>query len=598
MKKAFEWKNFGFILVFIGLFALLLVLVEGGLRIAGYGINTEPFVKPKNLPSVYVENLSFLNKYYNYEKFKKDEIGGKSLFPVTKPKNALRGFVLGESTAEGFPFKSNHSFGKIAELALKETGRYSHLQIINAGYSAMSSYYVVDMAKKLLKYKPDFLIIYSGHNEYYGTISATTGGNFWTKHMYLALKEFKLFQLIFNILDNGQNKAQKYKTLMEKQFANKTVPLNAKRDKAIADDYIRNLNSVIKLYDSKKIPVIVIEPICNLYDMPPFAGQNDKDYSELIRKYYEFIALNDKSGAKDYFNIVNKDPNAISNANLQYLNGQFKVMEKEFNILPYFVVAKELDAVPFRARNSINIALQEYINFQGKKYKQLNYIPLYDNISKEYSNRAFDRTLFIDHLHFNMQGQIIVSKYIVQKMLEIFPFNEADLMKVRSFYGAPSSIPGKLLYFPLHEMLAYGTIKDLINQSPYKEMKIPFNLAILLLKQNEILNNKELMKIVIEDTKQFGGSDDTLRKSVMGYYLAKKDLQRYGAYLLSDISIFPGEFWPYLNLAQFNSIYKLEPGITCDFYEKAYLLSGKKKEILDTYKTYFPKEADALLKKK
>jgi len=49
----------------------------------------------------------------------------------------------------------------------------------------MSSYYVKDLAAKLRKYAPDFIVVYSGHNEYYGTIGALTGGNYFTKNLYL-----------------------------------------------------------------------------------------------------------------------------------------------------------------------------------------------------------------------------------------------------------------------------------------------------------------------------------------------------------------------------------------------------------------------------
>ncbi|MBN2029096.1 hypothetical protein JW824_02530 [bacterium] len=225
---------------------IVLVLFELLLRLLHYGIDTRVFIQPEYIPDVYVDNPSFVDKYYSGDRFEQAEAYVKNVFQVSKPKNVLRGIIVGGSTAEGYPFRSNQSFGKIAEVALNATQSDIRFEIINLGFTAMTSYYVKDAATKALDYEPDFMIIYAGHNEYYGTISQSTGGNHFIKNLYISLKEFKIFQLLYNLFNRNQDINDEFITLMANQFNNTRFIKNDDIDGQLADHFIKNIHGVVR----------------------------------------------------------------------------------------------------------------------------------------------------------------------------------------------------------------------------------------------------------------------------------------------------------------------------------------------------------------
>ena len=224
-KEAVKQMKVAFIAVFCILIFVAFILIEIFMRIAGIGVDVSLFAKPRYYPQVYVDNLNYSNKFFNTKPLKNrvklPESMINNAFPVKKPKNTLRGFVIGESSVQGFPYGTNQSFAKICELALKTAGRYNDVEIINLGVSAMTSYYIRDAALKALRYEPDFILIYAGHNEYYGNVSYTTGGNYMTKRLYLFLKELRIFQLLFDLV-TPEGQGENSKSRMEEQYSEKT----------------------------------------------------------------------------------------------------------------------------------------------------------------------------------------------------------------------------------------------------------------------------------------------------------------------------------------------------------------------------------------
>jgi len=151
MVKNINQKKLAFTLVFFALIIAFFLFFELLLRLLGYGFDTGIFVKPKYIDEIYIENLAFTNKYKPKQYWISNDLSQmliRNTFTSEKSKNTLRGFVLGGSSAEGFPYETNQSFSKMTELALKQSGKYDNIEILNLGISAMTSYFIKDTAKK------------------------------------------------------------------------------------------------------------------------------------------------------------------------------------------------------------------------------------------------------------------------------------------------------------------------------------------------------------------------------------------------------------------------------------------------------------------
>jgi len=87
-------------------------------------------------------------------------------FPLDKTDNAFRIFVLGGSSAYGFPWGAAQAFPAALEKALAASMPDREVQAINAAGMSYGSHRLRILTHEVLQYEPDLLILYSGHNEF------------------------------------------------------------------------------------------------------------------------------------------------------------------------------------------------------------------------------------------------------------------------------------------------------------------------------------------------------------------------------------------------------------------------------------------------
>jgi len=87
-------------------------------------------------------------------------------FPLDKPDDALRIFVLGGSSAYGFPWGAGQAFPAALEKALSVSMPGREVQAINAAGMSYGSLRLRILTHELLEHAPDRLVVYGGHNEF------------------------------------------------------------------------------------------------------------------------------------------------------------------------------------------------------------------------------------------------------------------------------------------------------------------------------------------------------------------------------------------------------------------------------------------------
>ena len=167
---------------------LVLLLVEVSLRIGDYGNHLNLFVEYPGDNNFLMFNPNASKKYFTNQALA--ATGNTELFKKEKDANTLRIFILGESTTIGYPYFHNGSFHRWIQYRLMNTFPNKRFEIINLSLTAVNSYTVLGFAKELVQYKPDAVLIYSGHNEYYGTLGVASTENVGNS--------FDVFKLILN----------------------------------------------------------------------------------------------------------------------------------------------------------------------------------------------------------------------------------------------------------------------------------------------------------------------------------------------------------------------------------------------------------------
>src|SRR5947207_860757 len=124
---------------------------------------------------------------------------------------------MAESAIKGFPEPRNLAASAFLADMLKDAWPDRKVEIINLGTTAVASFPVLEILTEALNYTPDLVVVYTGHNEFFGTYGVASrgwaGSKPWMLKANRAMHSLALVQGIEKILPQGG--PQEKKTLME-----------------------------------------------------------------------------------------------------------------------------------------------------------------------------------------------------------------------------------------------------------------------------------------------------------------------------------------------------------------------------------------------
>jgi tetratricopeptide (TPR) repeat protein len=365
---------------------ICLLLLEMGLRFFHYGGNLDLFIEGPDGYSEYLRcNPNVARRYFSLQS--NLPTPPKQLFLKQKPSNGYRIFVLGESSAAGFPYGNNASFPNVLERGLSNAFPQKRIEVINVSMAAINSYALLDLIDEVMKQSPDAVLMYTGHNEYYGALgvgSVQSLGNMrWLINTYLKFQSIKTFLLLrdcigwtriqFSEIFHKGSEIDPTATLMERIVAEQTIPYGSSLYEAGKRQFEENMDAIIQKASEKNVPVILSELVSNVRDQEPF------------------ISIEDKEGqsAKSIYSLAQQ----------LEIKGEYEKAEQKY------LLAKDLDALRFRAPEEFNLILREL----AKKYS-IPIVPTISYFEKESPNKIIGSSLILEHLHPNIKGYFLLAK--------------------------------------------------------------------------------------------------------------------------------------------------------------------------------------------
>ena len=204
-------------------------------------------------------------------------------FAAVKDPDTLRIFILGGSVVRG---RNNQKNFSLFEHTLKDLIPDKDFEIINCGMDGYDSFRVYLVAKEILSYKPDLIIVLSGNNEFYEQVRINLGAYYINK----ALRKLWVYRKLQNYFLQWLDEHDLiYERGIEKKFA----------------DYKRNIQGIVKIAKARSVPIILCTLPVNFRDCPPggrsplgkqfllakFLLENG-NYSEAIGLFEEFLQDN------------------------------------------------------------------------------------------------------------------------------------------------------------------------------------------------------------------------------------------------------------------------------------------------------------------
>jgi tetratricopeptide (TPR) repeat protein len=304
--------------------------------------------------------------------------------------------------------------------------------------TGINSYTLLDLLPGVLDEKPDLILIYAGHNEYYGALGVGSVQSFGSSRTFIRLmmrlNDFRITQLVRNSIDwvlslLSSGKDTPSGTLMSTIAKDKYILLNSKVFDAGLQQFKENMTDILKLIHDKGVPVVLGRLVSNVKDQKPFISVATPGYQTADQVY------------KDAEN--------------ELRNNHFTEADSLFKL------AKDLDALRFRAPEEMNKIIEDL----GLEFHDA-VVPMDSTFDSASPHGIVGDNLLVDHLHPNVTGYQLMGKAFYERMEreEFLPKTENSKIP----YGEQDSLTrAKFVFTRLDAVIGNDNITLLKNNWPY-----------------------------------------------------------------------------------------------------------------------------------
>lgn len=360
----------------------LLIIIELFLRILNYGENFNLFL---DFPDKDLCEYRYINPHIGKKYFQTLEYTTPcgDMFLKEKPVNGFRVFVMGSSTVLGFPYHQNGMFTRILQERLQDSYPDKKVEVINTALTAINSFTLLDFIDDILDEDPDVLLLYAGHNEFYGAFGiGSVEKSFRSRNLiriHEKLLNFRLYQFLRNSivrtseLFSGENKKQDVRgTLMKLIVDNKEIGYKSKTYSIGIERYRKNIEQIVKKAERKNVPVFISELVSNVKDIKPFCSEASTGFPAAMEVYNRGME--------------------------NEMTGEYGRAKENYYL------AKDLDCIRFRASEEIN----EVIHELAAKY-HAHLVPMKRYFEEASPHKLIGYNLITEHVHPTIDGYFLMA---------------------------------------------------------------------------------------------------------------------------------------------------------------------------------------------
>ncbi len=354
---------------------------------------------------------------------------GEQQFESEKDPNDVRIFCLGGSTVRGRPYAVDTSFCKWTELELNSRDPKHSYQIINCGGLSYASYRLTYIAREVLQYKPDVLVVATGHNEFLedrSFVGVKERADSALTSWFLSLRTVSLVRSLFGKGDVEQQRqlhANKIPSEIDVRLDENSGYASYHWDEQwreqVQNQYIESLQTIADICKESGVPLVLVRLGSNVRDCPPFKSElradvSDKDAATFDRLMHEAQGQTDNPEAAlvIYRQLMEIDSNhALLNYRIARCYDRLGDLESAGM---YYLEAKELDVCPLRILRSMDEQLQVFAAEQD--------IPLVEagEAIRELTSEGMPGDDFYsDHVHPTIRGHQVIGQELAASIADL-----------------------------------------------------------------------------------------------------------------------------------------------------------------------------------
>lgn len=459
-------RKFGFWLILISLPLLLIAALEGAVRLLGLVPSYPVFVPHPAAPQYLTMRPDVIRRYFPAGAEIPNVTVEPHYFLKEKPKNGIRIFVQGGSTAAGYPYGLGASIASMLENRLRHSWPTKPVEVVNTALSAVNSYTLLDVADDIIAQQPDAVLIYAGHNEFVGIMGV--GSNYRLAEspaataVYLQLKQLHLYKLLEQMLVSKPAVAantQEKRTLMSKMAAAQPIALDSPVYQAGMAQFQRNMSSLLSKYRKAGIPVYLATVGSNIADQPPFQS------ADLTPEQLKSLTVLQR-GDPSQFALLAAEAKTQQQAMLSYQLGQWlRQQQRGAEAQEWLSLARDFDTLRFRAPQEINRQIKGFVD-----NKTVWLVDAEQALRDHSPDGLIGRQMMLEHLHPNLPGYFVIADAFYQALAKSqqLPAYAVTVEKAKAWALRP--------VVPAEEFAAFARVAQLTSDYPFQRTPQPIAL--------------------------------------------------------------------------------------------------------------------------
>jgi lysophospholipase L1-like esterase len=419
--------------VLVGLMPL--VAAEGAFRLLDWGhadVHDDPFVGFHAVYPLFEPNAD--GSRYEVARSRLGYFRPDS-FAAHKPPGEFRIFCLGGSTVQGRPFAIETAFSTWLEISLQAAEPTRTWEVVNCGGVSYASYRLVPILEEVLQYEPDLIILYTGHNEFledrtYAHIKHLPTAVAWPLEKAAQTRSFVLLnQACRRLRGDATGDPPRGRPILESEvdamLEHEGGLGQYRRDPEWRQDTIEhfryNLRRMVTLAREAGVPILLVNPVSNLRDCPPFKSEHRAGLTaEDLARWQSLV--DDASGYRGVD--LPKAPSRLQQAlaiDDQYAGLHYLVARccDDLGMMDEaraaYLQAKELDVCPLRIIEPINEAVLETAASTSEAGTMLVDVRKY---YEDHSEGGIPGNyLLVDHVHPSIAGHQQIANLLAEELI-------------------------------------------------------------------------------------------------------------------------------------------------------------------------------------
>lgn len=445
-----------FRLATVGVGAALAIGAEGLLRLVpGWG--PTPLVATLVEDEVTGQSLHATSRFYAQRFFAQYEgrltaAGqmGEHFFVEPAPANRYRVVFVGASTVQGFPYPRRLAAASFLQAMLADAWPERAVEVVNLGITSIASFAVAQVVEDALALTPDLVVVYTGHNEFYGLYGA--GRHHRLQYFW---RQLHLTHLVGGLIGEHGAKADLLKMAAERG----AVPWGSP-GRALAEQNLRaNLQRVGRLCERAQVPLVLCTVVANDAGFAPVGStEGDAAWKARVEQAARrltrgYVAPEEAEAALQQL----EQAAALSSEHawLCYLQGRaLERLGRKAQARRAFRRARDLDTKPWRAPTAHNAVIRAVA---------AEHEAVLADVEAAFAAAAPAQGVgwewMVDHVHFSVAGQVLLARTILHHIAQQQAMDLGLLQSEEAYRRALGDLP-------VERTVAYSKMGAMLAQAP------------------------------------------------------------------------------------------------------------------------------------